>query len=109
MVWSPGAVSVTFHNVIDFQCYSLYFITLLVRYTEVKYQLTQFFTYIVPWKTTYLNIFYLSLSISCTFKVTLVVFADVFEEYYIFAIIMDPFQTSFLAPFLNMTYIEKKS
>ena len=32
----------------------------------------------------YLNIFYLSLSISCTFKVTLVVFADVFEEYYIF-------------------------
>ena len=54
--------------------------------------------YIVPLKTSYLNIFYLSLSIACTFKVTLVVFADVFEEYYIFAIIMDPFQTSFLAP-----------
>ena len=40
----------------------------------------------------------LSLSISCNFRDTLVVFADVFEEYYIFAIIIDPFQTSFLAP-----------
>ena len=43
MVWSPGAVSVTFHNVIVFQCYSLYFITLLARLTEVKYQLKQSF------------------------------------------------------------------
>ena len=31
--------SVTFHNVIVFQCYSLYFNTTLARYTEVKYQL----------------------------------------------------------------------
>ena len=43
MVWSPGAVSVTFHNAIVFQCYSLYFISLLAMYTEVKYQLTQYF------------------------------------------------------------------
>ena len=43
MVWSPGAVSMTFHNVIVFQCYSLYFDTLLARYTEVKNQLKQFF------------------------------------------------------------------
>ena len=56
--------------------------------------------YIVPWKTSYLNIFDLSLSILCTFKVTLVVFADVFEEYYIVAIIMDPFHTSFLATYI---------
>ena len=40
---------------------------------------------------------------SCTFKVNLVVFADVFEEYYIFAIIMDPFQTSFLAPLTTIS------
>ena len=43
MVWSPGAVSVTFHNVIVLQCYSIHFITLLARYTEVKYQLKQSF------------------------------------------------------------------
>ena len=35
--------SVTFHNFIVFQCYSLYFITLLARYTEVKYHLKQSF------------------------------------------------------------------
>ena len=43
MVWSPGAVSVTFHTVIVFQCDSLYFNTLLARYTEVKYQIKQSF------------------------------------------------------------------
>ena len=40
MVWSPCAVavysSVIFHNVTVFQCYSLYFNTLLARYTEVN-------------------------------------------------------------------------
>ena len=54
--------------------------------------------YSVPWKTSVLNIFNLALFISCTLEVILVVFADVFEEYYIFAIVMDPFQTSCLAP-----------
>ena len=46
MEWSPGAVfveSVTFSNVIDFQCYSPYFNTLSDKYKEVKYQLKQFF------------------------------------------------------------------
>ena len=33
--------SMTFHNVIVFQCYSLYFITHLAKYTEVKNQLKQ--------------------------------------------------------------------
>ena len=35
--------SLTFPNVIVFQCYSLYFNALLVKYTEVKYQLKQSF------------------------------------------------------------------
>ena len=43
MVWSPGAVAVEFRDVMVFQCYSLYFDTLLARYTEVKYQLKTFF------------------------------------------------------------------
>ena len=46
MEWSPGAVfveSVTFSNVIVFQCYSLYFYTLSAKYKEVKYQLKQVF------------------------------------------------------------------
>ena len=46
MVWSPGAVAVEFRDVLQrhcFQCYSLFFDTLLARYTEVKYQLTQYF------------------------------------------------------------------
>ena len=52
-------------------------------------------------KTSYKDILNRSLFISCTFKVTMVVFADVFEEFYIFAIIMDPF----LAPhILNTPY-----
>ena len=55
--------------------------------------------YIVPWKTSYLNILNLSLLISNTFIVTFVVFTDVFlEKKNIFAILMDLFQTSFLAP-----------
>ena len=36
MVWSPGAVSVEFHDVPlrhCFQCFSLYFNTLLAKYT----------------------------------------------------------------------------
>ena len=37
--------SVTFHNVIDFHSYSLYFNTLLTKYTEVKYQPKQYFFY----------------------------------------------------------------
>ena len=40
--------------------------------------------YIVPWKTSYLNILNISLYISFTFKVTLVAFADVFEDYFYF-------------------------
>ena len=48
----------------------------------------------------------LSLFISYTFKVTFVVFADVFEELYIFSIIMDPFHTSFLAPYILNTPCE---
>ena len=47
-----------------------------------------------------LDIFNLSLFLSCTFKVTLVLFADVFEEFFIFAVIMDPFRTSLLAPYI---------
>ena len=50
MIWSAGAVSVTFHNVIVFQCHSLYFITHLARFREVmhiKYQLKQ--TYFVKY------------------------------------------------------------
>ena len=46
MVWSPGAVAVEFRDVPQrhcFQCYSLFFDTLLARYTEVKYQLKQYF------------------------------------------------------------------
>ena len=47
MVWSPGAVSmlssVTFHKVIIFQCYFLYFNKLLASYTDVKYQIKQSF------------------------------------------------------------------
>ena len=35
--------SLTFHNVNVFQCYFLYFNTLLTRYTEVKYQFKQSF------------------------------------------------------------------
>ena len=35
--------SVKFHNVIIFQCYFLYFYTLLATYTEIKYQLKQYF------------------------------------------------------------------
>ena len=54
--------------------------------------------YVVQWKRRFLSIINLALFISCTFKVILVVFVDVFEEFYIFAFIMDPFQTSFLAP-----------
>ena len=45
-------------------------------------------------KTSYLDILNLSLFISCSIRVTMVVFADLFEEFYIFAVIMDPFQTS---------------
>ena len=45
------------------------------------------------WKTSFLNIFNLALFISCTFKVTLAVFADIFKEYYSFALIRYPFQT----------------
>ena len=46
MVWSPGAVAVQFGDVLHrivFQCFSLYFDTLLARYTELKYQLKQYF------------------------------------------------------------------
>ena len=32
-----------------------------------------------------------------------VVFTDIFEEFYIFAVILDPFQTSFLAPYILNT------
>ena len=35
--------SVTFHNVIVFQCFILYLNTLFAKYTEVKYQLKQSF------------------------------------------------------------------
>ena len=45
-----------------------------------------------------LDILNLSIFLSCTFKVILVVFVDVFEEFFIFAVIMDPFRTSLLAP-----------
>ena len=38
----------------------------------------------MPWKTSYPNVLNLSLFISCSFKVTMVVFGYVFEEYYIF-------------------------
>ena len=35
----------------------------------------------------------------------MVVLSEVFEEFYIFVVIMDPFQTSFLAPYiLNTPY-----
>ena len=47
-------------------------------------------------KTSYLNILNLSLFISCTFKVPIVVFVDVSEEFYTFAAIAGPFRTSFL-------------
>ena len=47
-----------------------------------------------------LDIFNLSLFLSCTFKVTLVVFADVFEEFFILAVIMDLFRTLLLAPYI---------
>ena len=41
-------------------------------------------------KKSFLDIFNFSLFLSYTFKVTMVVFADVFEEFYIFAAAMDP-------------------
>ena len=45
-----------------------------------------------------------SFSIQIMFlKVTMVVFADFFEESYIFAVIMDPFQMSILAPYILNT------
>ena len=50
---------------------------------------------IVPRKTRYLNILNLSLFPSCSFKVTMVVFAEFFEEFYNFAVIIDSFQMSF--------------
>ena len=62
--------------------------------------------YIVSWKTSYLNILSLNLSllILCTFKVTINdSFADVFEDFYIFAVMKDPFQTSFLVPYILNT------
>ena len=55
------------------------------------------------WKTAYLDIFDLSPFISCTLIVTLVIFANVFEELYIFRGIMNPFQTSFLMPYIINT------
>ena len=48
----------------------------------------------------FLDIFNLSQLLSSSFKVTLVVFADVFEEFLIFAVIMDLFRTSLLAPYI---------
>ena len=57
--------------------------------------------YIVQWKKSYLDIFNPSLFLSFTFKVTMFgVFPDVFDEFYIFAVIMGPFQTSFLEPYI---------
>ena len=47
-----------------------------------------------------LDIFNLSFFLSWTFKVTLVVFADVFKFFLIFAVIMDLFRTSSLAPYI---------
>ena len=40
--------------------------------------------------------FNLSLFLSCASKVTLVVFADVFEELYIFVVKIDPFRSSLI-------------
>ena len=46
-------------------------------------------------KTSYLDIFNLFIFLSCTMKVTNGSFADLFDELYISAVIMDPFQTFF--------------
>ena len=51
----------------------------------------------------YLDISYLSLFLSCTFKVIMFFISDVLEESYIFAVLMDPFQTSYLAPYILNT------
>ena len=61
---------------------------------------------IVQWKTSYLDILNLSLFITWTFKVIMVVFTDIFEEFYIFAVIIDPFQTSFLALYRRLKFVE---
>ena len=39
----------------------------------------------------------ISLFLSCTFKVTMFVLSDVLEEFYVFALIMDPVQTTFFS------------
>ena len=51
--------------------------------------------YIVPWKTSYQGIFNLFFLHHVLLKPPMVVFADVFEEFYTFAVITEPFRTSF--------------
>ena len=46
--------------------------------------------------------------ILCIFKVILVVYLDVFDEYYIFAMIVDPYQTSFVASLFQNTPCKMK-
>ena len=59
-----------------------------------------------PWKRNYLDSW--TYLIFLNSKVSLVVIADVFEEFLIFAVMMDLFRTSLLAPYIlnSVCYIE---
>ena len=50
----------------------------------------------VQCKRSYLNIFNLSLVLPCIFKVTMVFFTDILEEFYILAVIIDPLPNVFV-------------
>ena len=60
--------------------------------------------YIIPWKTNYLDRFNFSLFLSSTFKVTRLVLLKLLKNFYIFAVIMDPFQTSILVHCMYFKY-----
>ena len=60
--------------------------------------------YRMPWKS-YLDIFYLFLLLSCTSKSLWQFLPTFLKNFYNFAVIIDPFQTSYLAPFILSTLI----
>ena len=62
---------------------------ILFNHNIEKERVSVTWQHIKTWKTSYLDILNLTLFISCTFKVPIVVFVDVSEEFYTFAAIVN--------------------